>query len=30
LIQNAELANVIFEVYTENNQTDWPLGKPPY
>ena len=30
LIQNAELANVIFEVYTENNQTEWPKGKPPY
>lgn len=30
LMQNAELANVIFEVYTQNSQTDWPKGKPPY
>ncbi len=30
LMQNAELANVIFEVYTQNNQTEWPNGEPPY
>ena len=30
LMQNAEIANVIFEVYTTSNLTDWPKGKPPY
>jgi hypothetical protein len=30
LIQNAELVNVIFEVYTQSDVTEWPKGKPPY
>ena len=30
LIQNAELVNVIFEVYTQTDVTEWPKGKPPY
>jgi hypothetical protein len=30
LIQNAELVNVIFEVYTQTGVTEWPKGKPPY
>ncbi len=30
LLQNADLANVIFEVYTESDLTEWPKGKPPY
>ena len=30
LLQNADIANVIFEVYTESGLTDWPEGKPPY
>ncbi|MCP4751998.1 MAG: hypothetical protein GY866_13975 [Proteobacteria bacterium] len=30
LLQNAELANIVFEVYTESNLTEWPQGKPPY
>lgn len=30
LMQNAEIANVIFEVYTTSNLTEWPKGKPPY
>ncbi|MCP4751627.1 MAG: hypothetical protein GY866_12090 [Proteobacteria bacterium] len=30
LLQNADLANIIFEVYTESDLTEWPAGKPPY
>jgi len=30
LLQNAELANVIYEVYSQSGLTDWPNGKPPY
>lgn len=30
LMQNAEIANVIFEVYTTSDLTEWPKGKPPY
>lgn len=30
LMQNADLANVIFEVYTQSGMTDWPKGMPPY
>jgi len=30
LIQNAELVNVIFDVYTQTDVTEWPKGKPPY
>ncbi len=30
LMQNAEIANVIFEVYTASDLTEWPKGKPPY
>ena len=30
LIQNAELASMIFKNVAENNATEWPKGKPPY
>ena len=30
LMQNAEIANVIFEVYTASDLTQWPKGGPPY
>lgn len=30
LMQNAELANVIFEIYTQSGVTDFPKGRPPY
>ena len=30
LMQNAEMATGIFEVYGKSNMTDWPLGRPPY
>ncbi|MBI5443855.1 MAG: SCP2 sterol-binding domain-containing protein [Deltaproteobacteria bacterium] len=30
LMQNAEMANVIFDVYTSSDLTEWPKGKPPY
>ncbi len=30
LMQNAEMANVIFDVYTQSSLTEWPKGKPPY
>jgi hypothetical protein len=30
LMQNADLANIIFEVYNSSELTDWPKGKPPY
>ena len=30
LMQHAELVKVIFDVYTNSNVTEWPLGKPPY
>lgn len=30
LMQNADLANIIFDVYKSFDLTDWPKGKPPY
>ena len=30
LMQHAELANVIFEIYTQSGVTDFPKGRPPY
>ena len=30
LIQNAELVNVLSEIYQRDVETDWPNGKPPY
>ena len=30
LMQNADMANVIFEIYTTSGMTEWPQGKPPY
>jgi putative sterol carrier protein len=30
LMQNAEMATVIFEVYSKSDMTGWPLGRPPY
>lgn len=30
LMQYAELTLVIFEVYSQNNITEWPNGLPPY
>ena len=30
LIQNAELVNVLSEIYQREVQTEWPKGKPPY
>ena len=30
LIQNAELVNVLSEVYQREVQTEWPRGRPPY
>ncbi|MCP4750397.1 MAG: hypothetical protein GY866_05865 [Proteobacteria bacterium] len=30
LLQNADLANIVFEVYTQSGLTEWPKGKPPY
>jgi len=30
LMQNAEMATVIFEVYQQSKMTTWPQGKPPY
>jgi hypothetical protein len=30
LIQNAELVNVLSEIYQREVETDWPKGKPPY
>jgi hypothetical protein len=30
LMQNADLANIIFEVYNSSELTDWPKGMPPY
>jgi len=30
LLQNAELGNVIFEIYTNSGVTEWPKGEPPY
>ena len=25
-----ELANVIYDVYSQSGITDWPKGRPPY
>jgi putative sterol carrier protein len=30
LIQNAELVNVLAEIYAQSVETDWPQGQPPY
>ena len=30
LMQHADMVNVIFDVYTQSDVTEWPLGKPPY
>lgn len=30
LIQNAELVNVLSEIYQREVQTEWPKGRPPY
>lgn len=30
LMQNADMANVIFEIYKQSDLTEWPKGKPPY
>ena len=30
LMQNADLANIIFDVYKSFDLTNWPKGKPPY
>lgn len=30
LIQNAELVNVLSEIYAQELDTSWPKGKPPY
>ena len=30
LMQNAEMATVIFEIYSSSGMTQWPLGQPPY
>lgn len=30
LLQHAEMVNVIFDVYTNSDVTEWPKGKPPY
>jgi hypothetical protein len=29
-MQNAELAKIMADLYSEQNDTGWPLGKPPY
>jgi hypothetical protein len=29
-MQNADMANVIFEIYSASGMTEWPKGKPPY
>jgi hypothetical protein len=30
LMQYADMANIIFEVYNSSELTDWPKGMPPY
>jgi putative sterol carrier protein len=30
LIKHADLVNVLYDVYSREVSTDWPLGKPPY
>jgi hypothetical protein len=30
LIQNAELVNVLAEIYQREVETEWPNGEPPY
>jgi len=30
LIQNAELVNILSEIYQREVQTEWPKGMPPY
>jgi hypothetical protein len=30
LIRHADLVNVLYDVYSREVETDWPLGKPPY
>jgi putative sterol carrier protein len=30
LIQNAELVNILSDIYAREAKTDWPRGQPPY
>jgi hypothetical protein len=30
LLQNADMINVIFDIYFQSDITEWPKGKPPY
>lgn len=30
LIQNAELVNILSQIYQREVETEWPKGKPPY
>ena len=30
LIRHADLVNVLYDVYSREVATDWPLGRPPY
>jgi hypothetical protein len=30
LIKHADLVNVLYDVYSREVETAWPLGKPPY
>jgi putative sterol carrier protein len=30
LIRHADLVNVLYDVYSREVETDWPLGRPPY
>ena len=30
MIQNAELVNILSEIYQREVETDWPKGRPPY
>jgi hypothetical protein len=30
LIKHADLVNVLYDVYSREVETSWPLGKPPY
>jgi hypothetical protein len=30
LMQNSDMINVMFEIYSQSDITEWPKGKPPY
>ncbi len=30
LMQNANMINVMFDIYSQSDITEWPKGKPPY